>query len=210
MDSWFRAPRHWSNRELKRYSHLFDGAIVNASGWRDEDKEGAHYRDYFPNASTYSITNWQPDACGLPGEIVLDLEQPLASALVGTFDVVFNHTVLEHIYDCRVAFGNLCKLTRDVMIIVVPFLQPYHSEYGDFWRFTPLTVQRMYAENGLRLLTCTFNDDEQTAVYLFAIGSRYPERWEEHFPTRLSLQGPTTGKWPGARAFPKVRPPSRG
>jgi hypothetical protein len=205
---WSKAPRRWSNRQLRRYAHLFGGDVVNVSGWRDEDKEGAHYRDYFAKAASYSITNWRSEARGMqgsPDEIYLDLEQPLSQELVGRFDVVFNHTVLEHVYECRTAFGNLCGLSRDVVIVVVPFLQPYHSEYGDFWRFTPLSLQRMYAENGLQMLTCTFNEEWLTSVYLFAIGSRHPERWSEHFPTGFSLESAATGKRAGARAIPKLR-----
>ncbi|HEU4429448.1 MAG TPA: hypothetical protein VFT98_11885, partial [Myxococcota bacterium] len=204
---WSQVPRRWSNRQLRRYAHLFDGDVVNVSGWRDEDKEGAHYRDYFTTAASYSITNWKSDARGLqgtPGEIFLDLEQPLRDELVGRFDVVFNHTVLEHIYECRVAFRNLCQLSRDVVIAVVPFLQPYHSDYGDFWRFTPLSLHRMYTENGLALLACNFNEDWLASVYLFAIGSRHPERWAKHFPEPFSLESSVTGEWPGARAIPKV------
>ncbi|MGE0396552.1 MAG: hypothetical protein AB7T06_07545 [Kofleriaceae bacterium] len=205
---WSKAPRQWSNRQLRRYSHLFSGDVVNVSGWRDEDKDGAHYRDYFPNATSYSITNWKPEARGLqghPGEIFLDLEKPLAPDLEQRFDVVFNHTVLEHVYECRIAFANLCKLSRDIVIVVVPFLQPYHSDYGDFWRFTPLSMQRLYAENGLQVMTCTFNEDWMASVYLFAIGSRNPEKWASHFPEGFSLESPQTKKWAGARAIPKVR-----
>jgi len=202
-----KTPRFWSNEELRRYAHLFRGDVANVSGWRDEDKQGGHYRDYFPGATSYTITNFKAEARGFqgsPGEIFLDLEQPLAPELTGRFDVVFNHTVLEHVYECRTAFGNLCKLSRDVTIVVVPFLQPYHSTYGDFWRFTPLALQRMYAENGLELLYCSFNEHLVASVYLFAIGARHPERWASHFPDGFSLASPKTGKLAGDRAIPWV------
>jgi len=202
-----KAPRFWSNRELRRYAKLFRGDVVNVSGWRDEDKEGGRYRDYFTGATSYSITNYKAEARGLqgtPGEIFLDLEQPLVSDLAGRFDVVFNHTVLEHVYECRVAFANLCKMSRDIVIVVVPFLQPYHSDYGDFWRFTPLALQRMYAENNFALLTCSFNEQWVTSVYMFAIGARHPERWTEHFQEEFSLTSPRTGKFAGEHAIFKV------
>ena len=53
----FRLARKWSNKELLKFTHLFDGDIVNVSGWIDADKEGKKYRDYFINKRTYSITN---------------------------------------------------------------------------------------------------------------------------------------------------------
>lgn len=137
IDKKFRVPRIWSNRELRRFAGLFEGDIVNVSGWKDMDKEGGFYRDYFSNASTYTITNYNPDKTSCKEkepEIVLDLENRLPDELVSRFDVVFNHTVLEHVYDFRTAFHNLCLMTRDIVIIVVPFLQQMHvhDNYGDY------------------------------------------------------------------------------
>ena len=50
--------------------------------------------------------------------------------MVGAFDVAYNHTTLEHIYGVHKAFANICRMTKDVVIIVLPFLQQYHAEYG--------------------------------------------------------------------------------
>ena len=50
-------PREWSNAELRRVAPYFDGRIINVSGWRDEDKVGGHYRDYFTCATAYDISN---------------------------------------------------------------------------------------------------------------------------------------------------------
>jgi len=199
-----RIPRQWSNDQLRQYAGLFEGAIVNVSGWRDEDKQGGHYRDYFPRATEYAVTNYTFHQQNTDGELFLDLTAPLPDELAERFDVVFNHTVLEHIYECRVAFGNLCKMSRDVVIVVVPFLQPYHAPYGDFWRFTPLTIEQLYKDNGLALLTCTFNEHWLSSVYVFAIGSKHPERWTEQFAARNWLEGTGTGRWPGARAIPTI------
>ena len=68
----FRLPRVWSNRELRRVGSMVRGDVVNVSAWQDSDKEGGHYKDYFPNASSYTITNWRTEARGYqgtPGEI---------------------------------------------------------------------------------------------------------------------------------------------
>src|SRR5229473_1615128 len=66
--------RYWSNQELKRFSHVAAADVVNVSGWKDEDKQGRHYRDYFPKARSYTITNYEGDSGyqGASGEILLD------------------------------------------------------------------------------------------------------------------------------------------
>ena len=103
MDRKFRVPRVWSNDELKRFAHMFKGNAVNVSGWQDNDKEGKKYRSYFSNISEYWITNYKSEARGYQGnqenELFLDLEQELDEKMYNKFDVVFNHTVLEHIFE---------------------------------------------------------------------------------------------------------------
>src|SRR5258706_3556650 len=51
-------PREWSNAELRKFAPQFSGPVINVSGWRDEDKTGGHYRDYFPAASDYAVSNY--------------------------------------------------------------------------------------------------------------------------------------------------------
>jgi hypothetical protein len=186
-----RLPRRWSNTELRRFAGWFTGDIVNVSAWRDEDKSGGHYADYFTQKSSYTITNYKSEARGMQGlanEVFLDLVAPLDRSLAGRFDVVFNHTVLEHIYEFHTAFTNLCAMSRDVVIIVVPWLQPYHGDYGDYWRFSPLAVQKMFEANGLSALYISFNEDAFASVYVFALGSRQPERWSPRFPEPISIE----------------------
>jgi hypothetical protein len=197
--------RRWSNAELRRFAHLFEGDVVNVSAWRDQDKEGRRYRDYFTAARSYAITNFSSDTRGMQGwaeEMFLDLEKPLPADLERRFDVVFNHTTLEHVYECRVAFANLCAMTRDLVVVVVPFLQPYHSECGDFWRFSPLTVQRLFEENSLRSVYMSFNNQLLSSVYIFAIGARDPGRWADTFRDGSATVDPLTGGFIGRRAIP--------
>uniref|UniRef100_A0A832A020 Methyltransferase domain-containing protein n=1 Tax=Desulfacinum infernum TaxID=35837 RepID=A0A832A020_9BACT len=190
VDRLFRLPRAWSNRELEKMAHLFYGDVVNVSAWKDEDKEGRRYRDYFINAASYWVTNWRSEARGFqnyPNEIFLDLEQELALELVGRFDVVFNHTTLEHVFNVFKAFENLCLLSRDIVMVCVPFLQPYHTDYGDFWRFSPMAVKRLYEANGLHVLYINWNRHRMSSVYVFAVGSKNPGRWQGRFPESPAL-----------------------
>ncbi|MFN3884372.1 MAG: hypothetical protein ACK4Q4_06395 [Rhodocyclaceae bacterium] len=168
----FRASRIWSNRILQQIAPLLTGSVVNVSAWRDEDKEGNHYRNYFARATEYWLTNWHSNARGFQGnlenELFLDLEQPLPAKLRGRFDIVFNHTTLEHVFDIFSAFRNLCSLSRDVVILVVPFLQEQHGDYGDYWRFTPLSIQRLFAREERNVDFVAWNDGAVDAIYIVA------------------------------------------
>lgn len=188
-----RIPRIWSNEELAKFGHLFSGDIANVSAWKDEDKQGRRYAEYFPNRSSYTLTNFDPDKRGfqgLPGEIFLDLEQPLRHDLRSCFDVVFNHTTLEHVYDFRSAFANLCLMSRDVVIIVVPFVQQMHGHYGDFWRFSPQAIERMFVDEGFSLAYLSFNNHHRASVYVFAIAVRNRNKWSKHLPFIVDFVDP--------------------
>lgn len=182
MDKKFRLPRVWSNRELEKFSHMFEGKIVNVSGWKDIDKEGKKYRDYFSNKSEYWITNYKSEARGFQGdqenEIFLDLEKVLDSEMYETFDVVFNHTVLEHIFDVSKAFENICNLSNDIVIVVVPFLQEQHADYGDYWRFTPLAVDKLFKQNNMEMIYINYNDAQSDSIYIFSIGTKNADKWD--------------------------------
>lgn len=176
-----RLPRIWSNNELKKFAHMFEGDIVNVSAWRDEDKQGSHYEDYFTNSTSYSRTNFKAEANGLQGtdnEIFLDLGKTLPPDLKSKFDVVFNHTTLEHIFETDTAFENLCQMSKDIVITIVPFVQQYHSHYGDFWRFTPELIKRLYEKNDFELVYQSFNNHKSASVYIFSIASRTPSKWK--------------------------------
>ena len=100
--------------------------------------------------------------------------------------MVFNHTVLEHVYDFQTAFKNLCAMTKDVVILCVPFLQEMHTDYGDYWRFTPLALKRMFEDQGLTLLYLSFNNHWNASVYIFAIASKQPQQWQQEFHYQFS------------------------
>lgn len=180
-----RLPRLWSNKELRKIAHLFEGRVINVSAWKDEDKEGDHYKNYFLNSSDYSISNFKAEANGFQdteNEIFLDLTSEIPKNLKKKFDVVFNHTTLEHIYEARLAFANLCEMSKDIVVIVLPFMQQYHAHYGDFWRFSPEAVKNLFAENGFELVYLNSNNHVAASVYLFAVAARNPEKWSKNFP----------------------------
>jgi hypothetical protein len=181
IDRKVKLPRVWSNRELEKFSRAFGGDVVNVSAWNDQDKEGRRYRDYFSSASSYSTTNYLAEAKGfhdsLENQLFLDLEKELPDDLRGRFDVVFNHTVLEHVFDVDRAVANLCQMASDIVILVVPFMQHQHAAYGDYWRFTPEGVSRLFRKNDMELLYINYNDRPNQSIYVFAIASKNPSKW---------------------------------
>lgn len=200
----FRAARIWSNRELSKYSKNFSGSICNVSGWQDSDKEGHKYKDYFENAKEYYVTNYGGYRGGgyedKSKEILLDLEKELPEELKRKFDVVFNHTVLEHIFNIDKAFANLCEMAKDACIVVVPFLQEVHisESYSDYWRFTPFVLEKMFEKNGFRLVVCDYNNEFDTAVYIFCIGIRVEKlnEYPQFKALKLNNKNPA-GRWIG-------------
>jgi len=198
----FRLPRAWSNRVLRGIGPLVRGDVVNVSGWRDEDKQGRRYRDYFPNASSYTVTNHAGDR-GLADskdvtDLALDLTAPLDPTLAGRFDAVFSHTTLEHVFDVETAFANLCRLSRDLVIVVLPFAQEVHHEasYGDYWRFTPMGLRTLFERNGLDVVFEGASPERNAGIYLLFVGSRSPRRWRDELPAWRPVT--TLGGWIGA------------
>ena len=180
-DRVFRMARIWSNGELGRFAHLYNGSVANISGWRDQDKEGSVYKAYFRNCTEYYISNYSSSACGFQGdlenEFYLDLEEVLPDRLYRRFDTVFNHTTLEHVFEVRRAVANLCAMCSDSLILITPFLQQEHESYGDFWRFTPLALCRLLKTEGVTPIYMSWNDKPNCSIYVFTIASRKPECW---------------------------------
>lgn len=207
VDRMYRLARRWSNRELAKLASRFAGDIVNVSAWDDRDKEGRQYRDYFIHADSYSYTNYggYRGFQGMANEYSLDLTGEVPTELRQRFDVAFNHTTLEHIFDVRKAFGNLCELSKDVVIVVVPFVQAQHEshDWKDYWRFTPTCLRRLFEENGLTVIYEAESPHRNSAVYLLSVGSRHPESWADRFP----IQGVNSeaGAWIGANLFGRAR-----
>ena len=56
IDKKYRITRVWSNQEIKKFSSFAKGDVANVSAWKDQDKQGKNYKDYFTNAKSYTIT----------------------------------------------------------------------------------------------------------------------------------------------------------
>lgn len=180
----FKVPRRWSNTELKKIGPVFKGEMINVSGWDDRDKQGGSYKSYFTGCSAYYISNFAgtrglSDA-GAVTNFEIDLEKDLNRELVNRFDVVFNHTTLEHVFDVFKAFENLCLMSRDIVIIVLPFTQQIHTSdsFSDYWRFTPMAIKKLFERNGLTVIYEAANNDSDCSNYVLSVGSRNPQNWK--------------------------------
>ena len=69
-------------------------------------------------------------------------------------------------------------MSKDIVIVVVPFLQEQHAEYGDYWRFTPLTLKKLFEQNSKELIYINYNDVPKQSIYILAIGSSRKNKWE--------------------------------
>jgi hypothetical protein len=201
----FRVPRKWSNQELRKIAHYFTGEIINVSGWDDRDKEGGTYKGYFSGASAYYISNFRgsrglDDALTIT-DFEIDLESDLPESLKNRFDVVFNHTTLEHVFDVFKAFKNICAMTRDVVIVVVPFTQQVHvsDSFSDYWRFTPHVLKRLFEHNSMHCIYIAANNQFNCSNYVIAVGSKNPEKWV-HIINKTETNFPLS-EWIGTPFF---------
>jgi hypothetical protein len=184
-------PRLWSNAMLQRIGPLCTGHVVNVSAWKDldrDDRNPRRYREYFPHCRSYTITN-AAGARGLEDApqpcIPLDLREPLPDALRQRFDVVFAHTVLEHVFEMPQAVRGLAELSSDLVIVVVPFAQPVHFEpgsFGDYWRFTGMSLDGLFTPHGVRPVWSAMNVQPWWSIYLVWVGSRDPDLWRARWP----------------------------
>lgn len=179
-----RGARAWSNIEISKICSEVSGKVVNVSAWLDEDKEGRHYRDYFPKATSYSTTNfegWRGE--DVPSDYVLDLEKGAPDELKLSFDFVLNHTTLEHVFDVHTAFSTLCDLSSDAVLVVVPFIQHLHGpEDGDFWRISPYALRRLFQTRGFQVIHESAGPEGGNVRYLLQLGTRDPEKWKGKLP----------------------------
>lgn len=175
--------RLWSNDILKenipklqRYQ-----SVINVSGWKDSDKEGGYYKNYFIKEVDYYVSNYPDDkekGVSNVDDIQIDLAKLLPSELENKFDVAFNHTVLEHVINPEFAFDQISKLTKDVLITVIPWKQALHfnpGQFGDYYRISPFTMRRFYEKNNFTLLLEEYSPNYAPDTYLLYIGSKKPE-----------------------------------
>lgn len=173
--------RPWSNQQLRRMSNLVLGDVVNVSAWQDSDKQGSKYQHYFKNCKSYAITNYKGSRADGLYDIsnikTLEYDLSCKASFEHTFDCVLNHTTLEHIFDIDTALDNLVNLTRDLLVLIVPYYQAFHQEhgsYGDYLRFSPLYLYQAMKARSITPMVITTNTNPVFPNYVFCIASKNP------------------------------------
>jgi SAM-dependent methyltransferase len=140
-----------SNTILRQWCAGVTGHVLSVGSGGDIDKQGATYRSYFANATTYTTSDVVPGC-----DLLLDARK-MDGIADAAFDGVFLSGVLEHVDDCHSVISECRRVLKDggVFIVGVPFKQPVHRAPGDYWRFT---------EYGLRWLLRSFHVEQLKAI----------------------------------------------
>jgi SAM-dependent methyltransferase len=79
---------------------------------------------------------------------------------IGTFDVVYSNNVFEHFERPWIAAQTIVTLMKRgaICITVVPFAQRYHEDPGDYFRYTPAGIIKLFeAAETMRVLEAGFD-----------------------------------------------------
>ena len=88
-------------------------------------------------------------------------------------------------------------MSKDIVILVLPFAQMMHENESlkDYWRFTPSALSKMYENNGLEVIYRNVNNDINAGIYLFFVGAKNPDKWENNLFHNNKLED--VGFWIG-------------
>jgi SAM-dependent methyltransferase len=78
----------------------------------------------------------------------------------GTFDTVYSNNVFEHFERPWIAAEMILQLMKPgaLCITIVPFAQRYHEDPGDYFRYTPAGIEKLFESAGpIRILEAGFD-----------------------------------------------------
>lgn len=121
------------------------GSVLDLGG----DK-GAEYYGWINGTFTPVVVNLNEKT---KPDIFHDLEKPLP-VQDASYDHAILMNVLEHIYDYRQLLAETKRAVKagGTVIIVVPYLFPYHASPRDYWRFSKEALQRICDDSGLQVV----------------------------------------------------------
>jgi SAM-dependent methyltransferase len=91
---------------------------------------------------TFSIETLNMDSKTRP-DVIADLEKPLPLN-DASYNGALLINVLEHVFEYRQLLGECARILKPggIIVVVVPFIFPYHASPSDFHRYTFETLQR--------------------------------------------------------------------
>ncbi len=130
------------------------------------------------------------------GEIIMDMNEPLAEALAGQFDIVYDAGGMEHYFNVGQAVKNILAFAKVGGAIYHgnPFLACNHG----FYNFCPVFYHDFYRQNGHELIgACVALKNGMPAGQLPLLG-----RFRLLDPTEMWLQVLVRKKHAGAPKWP--------
>lgn len=123
----------------------------------------SEYRTMFSGDFSITTVNMLPEA---KPDILADLEKPLPIA-DASYDAVLLINVLEHVFEYRALMLECARVlkTGGTIVIVVPYLFPYHASPSDFHRYSGEALSRSFAVSG-------FTDARITALGSGVVSAR--------------------------------------
>ena len=108
--------------------------------------------------------------------------------------------MLEHVFSIFTAFSNLCELSKDVVIIAVPFAQVQHAinkTYDDYLEiYATCNSPTFFAINDFEVVYEAESPDKNSTIYSFFVASRHPEKWMNVLSNYEKIS--RAGSWIGA------------
>jgi len=117
------------------------GKVLDLGGEKDSG-----YLACFTGDFTVTTVNVSTEA---NPDIVADLEHPLPFE-DGSYDAVLLINVLEHVFEYRALLAECARVVcpGGTIVIVVPFLFPYHPSPGDYHRYSRTALERALTASG--------------------------------------------------------------
>jgi SAM-dependent methyltransferase len=136
-------PMEWELEPLRSY---FNGRTLNAGcGSRDVS-------EILKGFGSAEVVNYDIASSEIPGALIGPLEKmPFETA---HFDSILCNAVLEHVEAPEPVMREMIRVLRPggFLLVVTPFLQPYHAVPGDFRRYTREGMRKLGIENGLEVI----------------------------------------------------------
>lgn len=117
------------------------GRVLDLGG----DKR-SEYRTMFSGDFSITTVNMLPEA---EPDILADLEGPLPIE-DASYDAVLLINVLEHVFEYRALLNECARVVKPggAIVVVVPYLFPYHASPSDFHRYSAEALARALAASG--------------------------------------------------------------
>ncbi|MDF1526205.1 MAG: methyltransferase domain-containing protein [bacterium] len=137
--------RFQSNRWLRIHCRDIAGDVLSIGAGHDSDRQGGVYRDYFPDAASYT-TSEVSDEFG--SDLVLDVRS-MPQIEDATYDCVYCSGVLEHVDDYRSGLAEMTRILKPggIFLLGLPFRQAPHLAPHDYWRFTEYGIRYLLGDS---------------------------------------------------------------